>query len=71
MKFVPIRLSIIKPSKIRGFDIYAMNKATPVLLLSKDKALESDSFIFKYNEKFVAYVPFDQLNAYKKIYRII
>lgn len=66
MKFAPIRLNVIRPSKMRSFDIYTINKAVPVLLLSKDKPLENDNAVLQYNEKFVAYVPSDQLDAYKK-----
>ena len=66
MKFVPIRLKVIKPSPKRDFDIYLLDETKPVLLLGKNTPLEKDSPILEYNSNFIAYIPANQLASYKK-----
>ncbi len=65
MKFVPIRLKIIKPSEKRGFDIYIMEKTKPILLLDKDLPLSESSPILEYNSNFIAFIPETQLKEFK------
>ena len=65
MKFIPIRLKIIKPSKKREFDIYIMEKTKPVLLLDKNLPLDENSPILEYNSNFIAFIPETQLKEFK------
>ena len=65
MKFVPIRLKIIKPSEKRGFDIYIMEKTKPILLLDKNLPLDGSSPILEYNSNFIAFIPETQLKEFK------
>jgi len=65
MKLIPIRLKLIKPSQKRGFDIYTMENAKPVLLLSRNAPLDKDSPILQYNSNFIAFVPENQIKNFK------
>jgi len=65
MKFIPIRLKVIKPSEKRGFDIYTMEDTKPILLLGKNSPLDQDSQILEYNSNFIAFIPDNQLKEFK------
>ena len=65
MKFIPIRLKVIKPSPQRKFDIYTMEDAKPVLLLGKNSPLEKDSPILKYNSDYIAFITENHLKNFK------
>ncbi|WP_051904450.1 HD-GYP domain-containing protein [Hippea jasoniae] len=65
-KFVPIRIKLLRPSQSREFDVYIFEETKPLLLLSKNAPLEKNSPILQHNENFIAYIPINQLNAYKR-----
>ncbi len=65
MKFIPIRLKVIKPSEKRGFDIYTMEDTKPILLLGRNSPLDEDSPILEYNSNFIAFIPDNQLKEFK------
>ena len=65
MKFIPIRLKVIKHSEKRGFDIYTMEDTKPILLLGKNSPLDGDSPILEYNSNFIAFIPDSQLKEFK------
>ncbi len=67
MKLIPARLSVVKPSIKRNFDIYAMNKTQPVLILSKNTPLKKGSLLFKHYANRIIYIPSEQLQAYKQL----
>ncbi len=66
MKLIPARLSIIKPSRNRSFDIYAIEDGQPVLILSKNTALKKSSILFKSYLNRKIFIKAEQLNAYKQ-----
>jgi HD-GYP domain-containing protein (c-di-GMP phosphodiesterase class II) len=66
MKLVPIRLSVIKPSPERTFDIYTIEDSRPLLILSKNLPLRKKSMLFKSYSKSIVYVPDTQINDYRR-----
>ena len=66
MKLIPVRLSIVRPSQKRDFDIYIINETKPLLFLSKNTPIKKDSTIFKNNANRLIYISSTQLSFYQK-----